>query len=350
MLVGPCEVESRGEGSFRAPRREDGLAELVRQSGLAAALFDLDSGQLVAASPELQRILQLGELDCQALLPWNREHLALLRDHVLHGLEYGVEIMDEDGINRERQVAIRTAPGSSRSALVVVSSPGPPQMAEALTPPVPLRAETVSFGIVGEDLHVRSISGDVRQLLGYEADQLAGHPFLELFEDASLPHLMLALGWSIEAAHPVSVQVEAKTRSGSPVPLHLTLVPANGASAEVTFAMRPVSSVHRDEDTARVAELEHHLWNIGLEVESAGIAPQIGQAPTLHQVPELASLSSRQREVLTRILDGERVRTIANAMYLSPSTIRNHLSAIFSKFGVRSQAELLELFRPRPDR
>jgi DNA-binding NarL/FixJ family response regulator len=29
-------------------------------------------------------------------------------------------------------------------------------------------------------------------------------------------------------------------------------------------------------------------------------------------------------------------------MYLSPNTVRNHLSAVFMKFGVHSQEELLE--------
>lgn len=51
--------------------------------------------------------------------------------------------------------------------------------------------------------------------------------------------------------------------------------------------------------------------------------------------------STRQWEILTRLIKGERVRDIANALYLSPSTVRNHLTAIYRKFGVHSQAELL---------
>ncbi|MFZ4516548.1 MAG: LuxR C-terminal-related transcriptional regulator [Acidimicrobiia bacterium] len=56
----------------------------------------------------------------------------------------------------------------------------------------------------------------------------------------------------------------------------------------------------------------------------------------------LDELSPREREVLELVLDGYRVSTIARSLYLSPSTVRNHLSAIFRKFGVRSQAELVE--------
>jgi diguanylate cyclase (GGDEF)-like protein len=57
--------------------------------------------------------------------------------------------------------------------------------------------------------------------------------------------------------------------------------------------------------------------------------------------------SSRQIEVLRRLLNGERVPAIARALFLSQSTVRNHLSAIYQRVGVHSQEELLSLFRAR---
>ena len=62
--------------------------------------------------------------------------------------------------------------------------------------------------------------------------------------------------------------------------------------------------------------------------------------------PGLEALSSRQWEIVTRLLRGERVPRIARAMYLSPSTVRNHLSTIFRKLGVHSQAELIDRLHP----
>jgi len=53
------------------------------------------------------------------------------------------------------------------------------------------------------------------------------------------------------------------------------------------------------------------------------------------------SLSTRQWEIVTRLVRGERIEDIAAALYLSPSTVRNHLTAIYRKFGVHSQAEFL---------
>jgi DNA-binding NarL/FixJ family response regulator len=63
------------------------------------------------------------------------------------------------------------------------------------------------------------------------------------------------------------------------------------------------------------------------------------------RVPALSDLSARQWEVISRLARGERVSTIAADMYLSQSTVRNHLSAIFRKVGVHSQRELLALLR-----
>ena len=64
-----------------------------------------------------------------------------------------------------------------------------------------------------------------------------------------------------------------------------------------------------------------------------------------------ADLSSRQQEILRRLLEGERVPTIARTLYLSPTTVRNHLCAMFRKFGVHSQEELIERVRaPRSPR
>ena len=59
-------------------------------------------------------------------------------------------------------------------------------------------------------------------------------------------------------------------------------------------------------------------------------------------VPGLEDLTDRQREILTRLLDGDRVATMSRGMHLSASTIRNHLATLYRKVGVHSQAELIE--------
>jgi DNA-binding NarL/FixJ family response regulator len=96
------------------------------------------------------------------------------------------------------------------------------------------------------------------------------------------------------------------------------------------------------------AELEGHLWRIAAELEASGILMHAGATPglSLARIPEAAGLTPRQWEILRRIVAGQRVRAIASELYVSPSTVRNHLSAIFQRFGVHSQAELLARLTP----
>jgi len=96
----------------------------------------------------------------------------------------------------------------------------------------------------------------------------------------------------------------------------------------------------------RAARLEDHLWRIAVEIAAAGI----GDAPASGEMwwsdPALRELSQRQLEILRRLLRGERVPMIARDLFLSQSTVRNHLSAIYRRLGVHSQAELLARLLP----
>jgi two-component system response regulator DesR len=58
-------------------------------------------------------------------------------------------------------------------------------------------------------------------------------------------------------------------------------------------------------------------------------------------------LSSRESEIVARLVSGDRVPAIARALFLSQSTVRNHLSSAFGKLGVTSQQELVDLYRAR---
>jgi DNA-binding NarL/FixJ family response regulator len=71
-------------------------------------------------------------------------------------------------------------------------------------------------------------------------------------------------------------------------------------------------------------------------------------APRLDGDPlGIGQLTTREAEIVTLLVAGDRVRSIAQRLFLSQSTVRSHLSVIFSKFGVRSQSELLDLLRSR---
>ena len=119
--------------------------------------------------------------------------------------------------------------------------------------------------------------------------------------------------------------------------------PLDGLRFALVGRVESYFPVHGD----RVSELELRLQRIGAEVRAAGLIDVA--TPALQAHPELGQLSTRQWEILSRLMQGERVSTIASKPFMSPSTVRNHLATIVQRFGVHSQTELLErLCHPTP--
>ena len=91
----------------------------------------------------------------------------------------------------------------------------------------------------------------------------------------------------------------------------------------------------------RATALEGHLWRIAMEVQAANIGHRPGLSDAWWNDPALRGLSERQAEIVRRGVRGERAATIARDLFVSESTVRNHLSAIYRKVGVHSQSELI---------
>jgi DNA-binding NarL/FixJ family response regulator len=84
------------------------------------------------------------------------------------------------------------------------------------------------------------------------------------------------------------------------------------------------------------------LWQFDETLRRASASRLAGGNQT---TTDLSTLSARELEIITRLMNGDRVPAIAGALFLSPSTVRNHLSAVFHKLGVGSQQELINLLR-----
>jgi ATP/maltotriose-dependent transcriptional regulator MalT len=62
--------------------------------------------------------------------------------------------------------------------------------------------------------------------------------------------------------------------------------------------------------------------------------------PTSEQPAPL--LSEREREVLDLVAAGSTNREIAQALFLSPHTVKEHTSALYRKLGARNRAEAVQ--------
>jgi DNA-binding CsgD family transcriptional regulator len=116
----------------------------------------------------------------------------------------------------------------------------------------------------------------------------------------------------------------------------------------VSFALLGLPPAPAGARADRVAELELRLRHIATEVRAAGVLDELDAMPATSEHPRLRELTSRQWEILSRLIRGERVPTIARGLFISQSTVRNHLAGIYARFDVHSQAELLEAVRRPP--
>ncbi|MEA2002273.1 MAG: helix-turn-helix transcriptional regulator, partial [Actinomycetota bacterium] len=92
----------------------------------------------------------------------------------------------------------------------------------------------------------------------------------------------------------------------------------------------------------RRRELEDTMRRISDELGRIGVGNTGTAAEPIPQHPDLDLLSRRERDVVTHLLQGHRVVSIAELLGVSEHTVRNHLKSIFRKLGVHSQAELVD--------
>ena len=71
------------------------------------------------------------------------------------------------------------------------------------------------------------------------------------------------------------------------------------------------------------------------------IARRVLEAFKLHSAKpsDGEELSAREREVLGLLVDGMNYKTIADKIFISPDTVRNHIRNIYEKLHVHSRSE-----------
>jgi len=77
------------------------------------------------------------------------------------------------------------------------------------------------------------------------------------------------------------------------------------------------------------------------------VAPRelLGYVLTKDRSGDLAALSVRQREILGHVVEGLSNAEIGRRLYLSESTIKQHLRAAYKQLGVSNRTEAANLFR-----
>ncbi|WP_344808373.1 response regulator transcription factor [Microlunatus ginsengisoli] len=94
---------------------------------------------------------------------------------------------------------------------------------------------------------------------------------------------------------------------------------------------------------AESAEIDRAIRTVaaGDAVLSRSVAEHVLGRADAWPSGQLSGLTPREREVLDLIAQGLGNATIAARLHLSPKTVGNHISAIFTKLGISSRAEAI---------
>jgi PAS domain S-box-containing protein len=199
------------------------------------------------------------------------------------------------------------------------------------------------IGTVDREWRIDRISVEVEGLLGYRAVDLAGASLLSAVHPSDLPELLAGLSHVHATGRGSAIRLRVRTKDDRWLwcRAHLS---ALDDSPRFAFVLRPQGDP-RGSGSDRTRELEMRLARIAHETRTAVLTKSPGAAPVLADLPELATLTSREWEVVGALVEGARVTTIARRLHVSSGTVRNHLSAVYRKLDVGSQAELLERLR-----
>lgn len=321
---------SRWRGTFAS------AADLVAESALACVLLELPSETVLAASATMTELLGAGpDVAGRSFEEFLADepagaHLVLEAGHA-RGYE-GVRRLAGD--RGELRLWVQPLPDSGPGSLAIAAALEAGQASGARATPAVGGTPPV-LGTFDAALVVDWVGGEVEGLLGRSVDEVIGRSFLELVGQRAVPAALLSLAEASATGEGVCERLRAEQPPGCLVDFELMLFPLEPRPS-AAFAIVPGPPVAPDE--AGGDPLERVLARLG----------RPGGGGEVHDEPAaelLAGLSSREREIVGHLAAGDRVPRIAALMYLSQSTIRNHLSSVFRKLGVHSQQELVHLLR-----
>lgn len=315
------------------------IVDLVRAADVAAGVADVLTGRFVEVSDTFLRLVgreraavvdQL--IDTLFPGPEAAEALALAGTGLVRAFELQVAMVRPDGSPVDVVACARRVEGTD----LVVGVIG-----EVEEPAVDLAAVTTGgaiLAVLDERLSIVEVSPDVVELVAVASvDDVVGRSIFDLTHREEHTELLITFGRVLGARRSASLRLRVRAR-GSWVLVRATVgVLTDAPGRRFAVVLEPVVAG----DIADRVDLLDRLRRIALEVLAARVVAEPDASSRLARLPGADGLTERQREIAVRVLEGARVRSIARDLDLGPSTVRNHLAAIYSRLGVDSQADLL---------
>ena len=105
-------------------------------------------------------------------------------------------------------------------------------------------------------------------------------------------------------------------------------------------------SFNKSEQIIEPKDIGTEEENDQMTLEQADADKDEAKELTERKIEELArerSLTERETEVLREYVSGKTRTQISEALFISESTVKNHISNIFSKLGVKNKEGLLKM-------
>lgn len=310
---------------------------------LPTVLLALPSGQILAASPVAEHLLcpDGDQVVGKRFEDFTADPSTDPLDQVAAGLLDGYEArrsVRRGGRAVRMTVWIRAVDGAEgRRFALVKLLPDAVTPAEALRRPEGPAAEAV-VGSTDAHLVIDRISPDAADLVDLPPAHVVGQSLFRTVDGGDVGPLLRALARSVDTGLGSSLRVQVQLFGLRANRCQLLLLPMRPLPG---FAFALLDEESTDALTS-AAGMQQTLWHFDHVLRSATASRTAATLPT---DAALGRLSSRELEITLRLLDGDRVPAIARALFLSPSTVRNHLSSVFRKFGLGSQQELIHLLR-----
>jgi DNA-binding CsgD family transcriptional regulator len=328
-------------------------AEVLGSSPYPALVLEVPSQRIVAAGPGAARLLDpTGAPVVNHLL---EEFTAdqpmvgtdLLAGGRLNGFESFRVLRRARGAGVKVRMWVRTFERQppSRLVLVVLIADRIAGKAVAVATQAPPPPTPAVVGTINAELCIERISGDAAELFGVPMDRLLGRPVANFVAGMDRDVLSAAFEAATAGTNGVTVTVDievpADDGTSHAMGCEVLLLPLDPAPSCV-FVLLPTQL----DPTPHAAEsLPAILARFGAGAEIAHLAHGVFSGTTERDVPGLGTLTTRELEIVGQLLDGNRAPAIATKLFLTPSTVRNHLAAVFAKLGVNSQQQLVNLFR-----
>lgn len=210
-------------------------------------------------------------------------------------------------------------------------------------------AENLMIGTIDAQWRVDRITGADDPVLAYRPQQILGNSAFIAIHPEDVGNGMLLAAHSTVRKGVTFGRIRMAARGGGWVTRRVSLQPLIGEGSDgFAFTVCREASHPRDADRSMNATegLSAVLQAADADRKTFGLAAWMAAFPTALRVPELSTLTAREYEIALRLAFGDRVRTIAEDLHVSQSTVRNHLTTVFRKFDVGSQSELLARLRP----